>query len=650
MAEFQKVSKKDAGYGPGMGERRCEHCMFFDAGSCYLVGGQIDPDMWCKYFGRGSPIGKDQGASVSASSVHVPANLGIKRRKIKPLFKGIRGRPSLVRMPGPTAGFELGTSVKKPGKKLGRAALYAGNRTLRKQRMLRKLELADKNHYKVPFEYDADALKMIGDEHPSPDFLHALINEFKEDDKQKVRLDSLIATHPTVEKQKLDELDKDDKGDPVVLRWKGKNYIIDGTHHLTAAWARGKNKYKVHYVDLGSNISLATGEPVGVGVLKRNKLNRKQQSKVARTMHEWGQGELRSGSKTGPKVTDQDQAVAIALSQAKELNKVLSPILFGKADPYHDEQGRFTSAGGASSGGGGKKAGAGYEVGRATGEAAGSLAGTVAGRVAGGAIGSAIAPGVGTAAGAFIGGLAGGGAGAYLDRRIWNAVYQHFNPGVQEPRHRLGGELAGAAASSAGYIAGGMIPGVGGAAAEGAGLLAREMPTAGEATARILGTAAGDVLGTRFGDYISSRIGGVLASVKGGQIGRSGGEATGDIAADTGYALQHGLGKSLRKQAKIGNDDLPVRSDQFPPRKLRNDMNDEKYLSEQPAATNFRTLLNEQESKQRAKAGRLAQYGARIDAFQPRIGESWQQYHQRLLMAVSEQQAQAFPWSLERSK
>jgi len=594
---------------------------------------------------------KDQGASVSANSVHAPANLEIKRKKIKPLWKGIRGRPSLVRVPGPTAGFELGTSVKKPGKKLGRAALYAGHRYIRKQRTPRKLEVVGKDKYKVPFEYDADALKMIGDQHPSPDFLHALINEFKEEDKQKVRLDSLIATHPTVEKQKLDELDKDDKGDPVVLRWKGKNYIIDGTHHLTAAWARGKNKYKVHFVDLGSNISLATGEPVGVGVLKRNKLSQKQQSKVARTMHEWGQGELHSGSKTGPKVESQDQAVAIALSQAKELNKVLAPILFGKADPYHDEQGRFTSAGGASSGGGGgKKAGVGYEVGRASGEAVGSLAGTVAGRVAGGAIGTAIAPGVGTAAGAFLGGLAGGGAGAYLDRRIWNAVYQHFNPGVKEPKHTLGGELSGAAASSAGYIAGGLIPGVGGAAAEGAGLLAREMPTAGEATARILGTTAGDVLGTRFGDYISSRIGGVLASVKGGQIGRSGGEATGDVAADVGYAMRKRLISPLEKRAKMGNDDLPVRSDQFPPRKLRNDQNDEKYLAEQPAATNFRTLLNEQESKQRAKAGRLAQYGARIDALQPRIGESWQQFHQRLLMAVSEQQSQAFPWSLERSK
>lgn len=591
---------------------------------------------------------------MTANSVHAPGNIKIPRRRVKPLFveKGIKGRPSLVRVPGPTADFERGSDIKPPRKRNpGRIGLYGGHRYIRKQHTPRKLELVGKDKYKVPFEYDADALKTIGDHHPSPDFLHALVNEFKEEDKQKVRLDSLIATHPTVEKQKLDELDKDDKGDPVVLRWKGKNYIIDGTHHLTAAWARGKNKYKVHYVDLGSSISLATGEPVGSGVVKRrkNKLNGKQQSKVAQVMHEWGQGELHSGSKTGPKVESQDQAVAIALSQARELNKVLSPILFGKADPYHDEQGRFTSAEGASVGGG-KKAGHGYEIGRAAGEAAGSLAGTVAGRVAGGALGTAVAPGVGTAAGAFLGGLAGGGAGAYVSRRIWNEVYQHFNPKVQEPRHTLGGELTGAAASTAGYIAGGLIPGIGGVGPGAVGSLAREMPTASEATARILGTAAGDVIGTRFGDFISSRIGGVLASVKGGQLGRSGGEATGDVASDVAYALRKKLSSPLTKRAKMANDDIPVRSDQFPPRKLRNDMNDEKYLTEQPAATNFRTWLNEQESKQRASAGRLAQYGQRIDALQPRIGESWQQFHQRLLMAVSEQQAQAFPWSLERSK
>jgi hypothetical protein len=39
-------------------------------------------------------------------------------------------------------------------------------------------------------------------------------------------------------------------------------------------------------------------------------------AKVAKTMHEWGKGELHSGSKSGPPVESQRQAVAIALSQA----------------------------------------------------------------------------------------------------------------------------------------------------------------------------------------------------------------------------------------------------------------------------------------------------------------------------------------------
>jgi Family of unknown function (DUF6496) len=44
----------------------------------------------------------------------------------------------------------------------------------------------------------------------------------------------------------------------------------------------------------------------------------KAKAKVEKTMHEWGQGTLHSGSKKGPKVTNQKQAVAIALSQARK--------------------------------------------------------------------------------------------------------------------------------------------------------------------------------------------------------------------------------------------------------------------------------------------------------------------------------------------
>lgn len=40
--------------------------------------------------------------------------------------------------------------------------------------------------------------------------------------------------------------------------------------------------------------------------------------KVQKTMHEWKQGTLHSGSKKGPRVKNQKQAVAIALSQARK--------------------------------------------------------------------------------------------------------------------------------------------------------------------------------------------------------------------------------------------------------------------------------------------------------------------------------------------
>jgi hypothetical protein len=39
--------------------------------------------------------------------------------------------------------------------------------------------------------------------------------------------------------------------------------------------------------------------------------------KVQKTMHEFKHGELHSGSKKGPKVTNRKQAIAIALNQAR---------------------------------------------------------------------------------------------------------------------------------------------------------------------------------------------------------------------------------------------------------------------------------------------------------------------------------------------
>ncbi len=46
-----------------------------------------------------------------------------------------------------------------------------------------------------------------------------------------------------------------------------------------------------------------------------------QKKKVAIVMHEFKEGELHSGSKDGPIVTNPKQAIAIALSEAGELEK-----------------------------------------------------------------------------------------------------------------------------------------------------------------------------------------------------------------------------------------------------------------------------------------------------------------------------------------
>lgn len=42
-------------------------------------------------------------------------------------------------------------------------------------------------------------------------------------------------------------------------------------------------------------------------------------AKVSKVMHEYGAGKLHSGSKKGPEVKNQKQAVAIALSEARKV-------------------------------------------------------------------------------------------------------------------------------------------------------------------------------------------------------------------------------------------------------------------------------------------------------------------------------------------
>lgn len=45
---------------------------------------------------------------------------------------------------------------------------------------------------------------------------------------------------------------------------------------------------------------------------------KKKKNKIETVMHEFKEGELHSGSKKGPKVTNPKQAIAIALSEARK--------------------------------------------------------------------------------------------------------------------------------------------------------------------------------------------------------------------------------------------------------------------------------------------------------------------------------------------
>lgn len=51
----------------------------------------------------------------------------------------------------------------------------------------------------------------------------------------------------------------------------------------------------------------------------------KKAPKVKKVMDEWKHGKLHSGSKHGPKVESQKQAVAIALSEARKAGQKVAP-------------------------------------------------------------------------------------------------------------------------------------------------------------------------------------------------------------------------------------------------------------------------------------------------------------------------------------
>ena len=52
------------------------------------------------------------------------------------------------------------------------------------------------------------------------------------------------------------------------------------------------------------------------GITGRRKMKGKPKTKEAKVMHEFKHGSLHSGSKTGPKVKNRRQAIAIAMSEA----------------------------------------------------------------------------------------------------------------------------------------------------------------------------------------------------------------------------------------------------------------------------------------------------------------------------------------------
>jgi hypothetical protein len=59
----------------------------------------------------------------------------------------------------------------------------------------------------------------------------------------------------------------------------------------------------------------------GLGGGKQVWRSKRGKAKVSKVMREWKSGKLHSGSKKGPKVTSRKQAIAIALSEAKNATK-----------------------------------------------------------------------------------------------------------------------------------------------------------------------------------------------------------------------------------------------------------------------------------------------------------------------------------------
>jgi hypothetical protein len=66
---------------------------------------------------------------------------------------------------------------------------------------------------------------------------------------------------------------------------------------------------------------LAEAAKRSLGGSKKPWRSKKGKEKIKKVMAEWKSRKLHSGSKKGPKVTSQKQAVAIALSEARKAGK-----------------------------------------------------------------------------------------------------------------------------------------------------------------------------------------------------------------------------------------------------------------------------------------------------------------------------------------
>jgi hypothetical protein len=72
---------------------------------------------------------------------------------------------------------------------------------------------------------------------------------------------------------------------------------------------------KVHK---GERVVPAAASALGAGKKRSYPKSKRAKTKVQKTMREWKAGTLHSGSKKGPVVKNQKQAIAIALSQARK--------------------------------------------------------------------------------------------------------------------------------------------------------------------------------------------------------------------------------------------------------------------------------------------------------------------------------------------